>query len=81
LPDEVRGKKSTFRNIDISGEQLEFSEGFTDLHTVSYSEVLAGLGYGLTDARHCIETVSEIRTAQIISGEGGEVHPFVRRLG
>jgi UDP-N-acetyl-2-amino-2-deoxyglucuronate dehydrogenase len=80
LPEDVKGKKSTFRNICIGGKQLEFSEGFTDLHTVSYSDVLAGRGYGLADARHCIETVSEIRTAQIVSGEGGEVHPFVRRL-
>jgi UDP-N-acetyl-2-amino-2-deoxyglucuronate dehydrogenase len=81
LPEEVKGKKSTFRNIDINGEQLEFSDGFTDLHTVSYSEVLSGRGYGLADVRHCIETVSEIRLAKIVSGEGGEVHPFVKRLG
>lgn len=77
LPDEVKGKKSTFRNIDISGEQLEFSEGFTDLHTTSYREVLAGRGYGLADARHCIETVDVIRNATPVRGEAGEVHPFV----
>lgn len=77
LPDEVQGKKSTFRNIDISGEQLEFSEGFTDLHTTSYREVLAGRGYGLADARHCIETVDVIRSATPVRGEAGEVHPFV----
>jgi UDP-N-acetyl-2-amino-2-deoxyglucuronate dehydrogenase len=77
LPAEVQGKKTTYRNIDISGEQLEFSEGFTDLHTTSYSEILAGRGYGLADARHCIETVNVIRTAQIVKGEQGEVHPFV----
>lgn len=77
LPDEVKGKKSTFRNIDISGEQLEFSEGFTDLHTTSYREVLAGRGYGLADARHCIETVDVIRSATPVRGEAGEVHPFV----
>jgi UDP-N-acetyl-2-amino-2-deoxyglucuronate dehydrogenase len=83
LPDEVKGKKSTFRNIDISGEQLEFSEGFTDLHTTSYREVLAGRGYGLADARHCIETVDVIRSATPVRGEAGEVHPFVlsRRAG
>ena len=78
LPDEVKGKKSTFRNIDISGEQLEFSEGFTDLHTTSYREVLAGRGYGLADARHCIETVDVIRNATPVRGEAGEVHPFVQ---
>lgn len=80
LPAEVKGKKTTYRNIDISGEQLEFSEGFTDLHTTSYSEILAGRGYGLADARHCIETVNVIRTAQIVKGEQGEVHPFVAGL-
>ena len=80
LPDSVKGKKTTYRNIDISGEQLEFSEGFTDLHTTSYREILAGRGYGLADARHCIETVNVIRTAQVVQGEQGEVHPFVRAL-
>jgi UDP-N-acetyl-2-amino-2-deoxyglucuronate dehydrogenase len=77
LPAEVKGKKTTFRNINISGEQLEFSEGFTDLHTTSYSEILAGHGYGLADARCCIETVNVIRTAQVVKGELGEVHPFI----
>lgn len=80
LPDEVRGKKPTYRNIDISGEQLEFSEGFTDLHTTSYREVLAGRGYGLVDARHCIETVDVIRSALVARGSANEVHPFVSRL-
>ena len=80
LPAEVQSKKTTYRNIDISGEQLEFSEGFTDLHTTSYSEILAGRGYGLADARHCIETVNVIRTAQVVVGEQGEVHPFVANL-
>ena len=79
LPADVRGKKSTYRNIDISGEQLEFSEGFTDLHTVSYQEILAGRGYGLADARHCIETVDTIRSAGLASLSGHDVHPFVSR--
>ena len=77
LPDSVRGKKTTYRNIDVSGEQLEFSEGFTDLHTVSYREILAGRGYGLADARHSVETVNVIRSATPVKGELGEVHPFV----
>lgn len=80
LPADVKGKKTTFRNIDVSGEKLEFSEGFTDLHTVSYQEILAGRGYGLEDARHCIETVNVIRGATPVQGEQGEVHPFVRQL-
>jgi UDP-N-acetyl-2-amino-2-deoxyglucuronate dehydrogenase len=80
LPDEIKGKKTTFRNIDISGEQLEFSEGFTDLHTTSYKEILAGRGYGLDDARHCIETVEVIRSAEITHAHSDEIHPFVKNL-
>lgn len=80
LPDEIKGKKPTYRSIDVGGEQLEFSEGFTDLHTTSYREILAGRGYGLADARHCIETVDVIRTAAQMAGTLGEVHPYVPRL-
>jgi UDP-N-acetyl-2-amino-2-deoxyglucuronate dehydrogenase len=76
LPGDVKGKKQTFRSIEINGEQLEFSEGFTDLHTTSYREVLAGRGYGLEDARHCIETVTFIRSAAPERGKHEEMHPF-----
>ena len=79
LPAEVKGKKPTFRSIDISGEQLEFSEGFTDLHTVSYREILAGRGYGLADARHCVETVDVIRSAAA-QPAGSLGHPFLQHL-
>jgi UDP-N-acetyl-2-amino-2-deoxyglucuronate dehydrogenase len=79
LPEDVKGKKTTFRSIDIGGEQLEFSEGFTDLHTISYQEILQGRGYGLSDARHCIETVDVIRSAMVVA-PGSDAHPFVRRL-
>jgi UDP-N-acetyl-2-amino-2-deoxyglucuronate dehydrogenase len=80
LPEQVKGKKSTYRNIEVSGEQLEFSEGFTDLHTTSYREILEGRGYGLADARHCIETVNVIRTSVPVAGSSNEVHPFVAQL-
>jgi UDP-N-acetyl-2-amino-2-deoxyglucuronate dehydrogenase len=79
LPEDVKGKNSTYRNIDIGGEQLEFSDGFTDLHTTSYQEILAGRGYGLEDARHCIETVNVIRTATLAT-PGADAHPYVSRL-
>lgn len=81
IPAKVQGKKTTYRSINVSGEQLEFSEGFTDLHTTSYQEILAGRGYGLRDARHCIETVNVIRTAKVVQGVQGEVHPLVSRQG
>lgn len=80
LPPEVQGHKSTFRSIDINGEQLEFSEGFTELHKTSYAEILAGRGYGLEDARHCIETVNVIRTAQVVPARDGCGHPALERL-
>ncbi|WP_082138038.1 MULTISPECIES: Gfo/Idh/MocA family oxidoreductase [Delftia] len=79
LPAEVQGKRTTFRNIDISGEKLEFSEGFTDLHTISYQEIVEGRGYGIEDARHCIEAVNFIRDASIVSDSDGRMHPFVRQ--
>ena len=78
LPDDVKGKKPTYRNNDVSGERLEFSEVFTDLHTTSYQEILAGRGYGLEDARHCIETVNSIRTAPVMRDGDALRHPFVR---
>jgi len=80
LPVDVKGRKPTYRSIDIGGEQLEFSEGFTDLHTTSYREILEGRGYGLADARHCIETVASIRNAAITRGPSDEMHPYVARL-
>ena len=78
LPNEIKGKKSTFRNVDIGGEQLEFSDGFVDLHTISYQEILAGRGYGLEDTRHSIETVDFIRNAPL-SRITIDAHPFLRK--
>ena len=52
----------TYRNLSIEGENIEFSKGFTDLHTVSYQEILKGNGYGLSDAKNSIEIVSQIRS-------------------
>jgi len=80
LPSEVKGKKPTYRSITVDGDEVEFSEGFTDLHTVSYQEILAGRGYGIEDARHCVETVSTIRSAPISSAQNGEGHPFLDRF-
>lgn len=79
LPEAVKEKgKRTFRNITVDGEELEFSEGFTDLHTVTYREILKGNGYGLEDARQSIETVYQIRnsTLSILSGE---YHPLIKK--
>ena len=62
LPDQAKKEKlTTFRTLSIEGESIEFSKGFTDLHTVSYQKILQGFGYGLKDAKNSIEIVSQIR--------------------
>jgi len=62
LPQQAKNDGlSTFRNLSIEGEEIEFSKGFTDLHTVSYQHILDGKGYGLADDKSSIEIVSEIR--------------------
>ncbi|MFC5695801.1 UDP-N-acetyl-2-amino-2-deoxy-D-glucuronate oxidase [Pseudomonas sp. GCM10022186] len=80
LPLAVQGKKPTYRSITVDGEEMEFSEGFTDLHTVSYQEILAGRGFGIEDARHCVETVNTIRSAACTTPQNDEGHPFLKTL-
>ncbi|RZQ56284.1 oxidoreductase [Pseudidiomarina tainanensis] len=80
LPESVIGKQSTYRTITCDGEELEFSKGFTDLHTVSYQEILAGRGYGIEDARHCVETVESIRNQKPSKATDEEKHPMLERL-
>ena len=80
LPESVRGKQSTYRSITCDGQEIEFSGGFTDLHTVSYQEILAGRGYGIEDARHCIQTVNTIRDSRTESPNDGEGHPFLAHV-
>jgi UDP-N-acetyl-2-amino-2-deoxyglucuronate dehydrogenase len=57
----VAAGKRTFRSITMDGAEIEFSEGFTDLHTTSYEQILAGNGFGLEDSRRSIEIVQAIR--------------------
>lgn len=67
LPENaVQGEKMTYRSITIAGEELEFSGGFTDLHTQSYERILSGDGYGVQENRAAIETVESIRNAEIL---------------
>ena len=79
LPLEVKAKgQSTYRSITIEGEELEFSAGFTDLHTVSYQHILQGKGYGIAAPKQAIEIVHEIRHATPL-GAKGNYHPFVKK--
>ncbi|WP_321158217.1 Gfo/Idh/MocA family oxidoreductase [Providencia stuartii] len=80
LPESVKGKQTTYRSITVDNDEIEFSKGFTDLHTISYKEILAGRGYGLEDARHCIETVNTIRDSQPTTAAANEAHPFLSQL-
>lgn len=68
----------TFRSITVDGEEIEFSGGFTDLHTISYEEILAGRGFGLEENRTAITTVSEIRNASI-APLTGDYHPKLKK--
>lgn len=78
LPTATRqANKTTFRSITIDGEEVEFSEGFTDLHTRVYEQTLAGQGFGIVDARPSIQLTYDIRHAEI-SPVGELVHPFLK---
>jgi len=79
LPDEIKAKgQRTYRSITIEGEELEFSGGFTDLHTRVYEGILDGNGYGLEDTRQAIEIVHTIRNSEP-KGLKGDYHPFAKK--
>lgn len=67
----------TYRSIKVNQKEIEFSNGFTDLHTRSYEEILAGRGFGLEDNRTAITTVADIRKAKIAPLQG-DYHPFLK---
>lgn len=70
--------KRTYRALVADGESVEFSDGFTELHTRIYEEVLAGRGFGVEENRVAIETVAQIRTADL-APKGSLSHPFAGR--
>ncbi len=78
IPKEIRESgQRTYRSITVEGEEIEFSGGFTDLHTLSYQGILEGKGFGLDAARNAIETVYNIRNSEVV-GLRGDYHPFCR---
>jgi UDP-N-acetyl-2-amino-2-deoxyglucuronate dehydrogenase len=80
IPDDVKANgKTTYRSITVNGDEFEFSEGFTDLHTTSYKHILEGGGFGLDEARNSIEIVSAIRKLSPI-GLNGNYHPFCEKI-
>ena len=77
LPDKIKKKNQpTYRSIKIDNEEIEFSGGFTDLHTISYTEILNGKGYGISDASNSIEIAHMIRNQKPI-GKRGDYHPLL----
>jgi UDP-N-acetyl-2-amino-2-deoxyglucuronate dehydrogenase len=77
LPSEaVTEGKSTFRSITVDGDELEFSEGFGDLLTLVYKDIMSGGGFGLEDARQSIELVYELRNSKAVKASGDDLHPL-----
>lgn len=77
IPEAERAKGSrTYRAVIADGENVEFSDGFTELHTRIYEEILRGQGFGVEESRVAIETVAHIRHAPL-SPIGDQTHPFV----
>jgi UDP-N-acetyl-2-amino-2-deoxyglucuronate dehydrogenase len=78
LPEEVKQKgQTTYRSIKMEGEEIEFSDGFKDLHTISYQDIIGGGGFGLDDARTSIEIIHKIRKTEIMPLLG-DYHPFCK---
>jgi len=80
LPEETSKKGvSTFRSITVDGEEIQFSEGFTDLHTRVYEETLKGNGFGIEDARPSITFVQKLRSTSSVK-TNDNIHPFALKL-
>lgn len=79
-PESVKAAgKRTYRSLTMEGEEIEFSDGFTDLHTTSYREIIAGRGYGLLDAAPAIQVAHDIRHATR-EGKDDRAHPMVKAI-
>jgi UDP-N-acetyl-2-amino-2-deoxyglucuronate dehydrogenase len=80
IPSEVKMKNQrTYRSIIVEGKEIEFSEGFTDLHSITYNEILKGNGFGLEEAKQSIQTVYTIRNSPVI-GLVGDYHPHCKEI-
>jgi UDP-N-acetyl-2-amino-2-deoxyglucuronate dehydrogenase len=79
LPPQAKG--TTHRSILMDGNEFEFSEGFTDLHTAVYQDILGGGGFGLDDARPSIELTHRMKGAPVKRGAPADEHPMLASLG
>lgn len=81
IPNDVKEKGlRTFRSIQLEGKEIEFSGGFTDLHTTSYQDIVDGGGFRLEEARNSINTVFHIRNSKPM-GLRGDYHPLLKNSG
>ena len=80
IPESAGDNQRTFRTISVDGDEIEFSGGFTDLHTKVYDETLNGNGFGIDDARPSIELVHKLRTMDLTEKPKGLVHPSIENL-
>lgn len=79
IPDEIKASgQRTYRSITVGGNEIEFSGGFTDLHTKSYEHILGGGGFSLDEARKSIEIVSSIRNQNVVLNSS-DTHPFINK--
>ena len=76
-PNAVQGEKKTYRTLHIDNDEFEFSTGFTELHTKSYQNILAGNGFRISEALPCIKMVHDIRNAKPV-GLVGDYHPLAK---
>jgi UDP-N-acetyl-2-amino-2-deoxyglucuronate dehydrogenase len=81
LPGGLDPAQSTYRSITVDGEEIEFSGGFTDLHTRIYEETITGRGFGIDDARPSIQLVHDLRQATTIEKKKIDVaHPLSQTM-
>ncbi len=80
IPPRIKNtEKRTYRSITVNGEEIEFSGGFSDLHTISYEKILKGEGFGLEAARNSIGIVYTIRNTEPV-GLTGDYHPIIKNI-
>jgi UDP-N-acetyl-2-amino-2-deoxyglucuronate dehydrogenase len=80
IPEEIKAQgKRTYRSLTMNGESIEFSDGFTDLHTRVYEDILSGGGFGIDATKASIETVYNIRKQSPV-GAIGDYHPLIKRF-
>lgn len=80
LPQHIREQnKRVYRSLSLQGEEFAFSDGFNDLHTLSYTKILNNEGFSCEDSRKAIELTYHIRNATPI-GLQGDYHPLNKRL-